>query len=132
MNLTQNINIFNKFIVKAGTTSNLFGLQQVRNKWADWRMIKDQKKRMCIKEKGIDRLRVNTLRKNDVLPAELREIADKEIAALPRDSSIVRIKYRCAFTSRPRGVYMKYRLSRIVWRSLADYNKLSGVQRAMW
>lgn len=61
-----------------------------------------------------------------------KEIAHQDINALPRDSSIVRIRSRCAVTSRPRGVVYRWRLSRIVWRQLADYNKLSGVQRAMW
>ncbi|EDW66105.1 28S ribosomal protein S14, mitochondrial [Drosophila novamexicana] len=108
------------------------GLQQVRTKYADWRMIRDVKRRKCVSEHAKERLRVNSLRKNDILPIELREVADAEIAAFPRDSSLVRVRERCALTSRPRGVVHKYRLSRIVWRHLADYNKLSGVQRAMW
>ncbi|XP_073828512.1 mitochondrial ribosomal protein S14 [Musca autumnalis] len=108
------------------------GFQQVRNKWADWKMIRDVKRRKCVTEHAKERLRVNALRKNDILPVELREIADAEIAAFPRDSCLVRVRERCALTSRSRGVVHKYRLSRIVWRHLADYNKLSGVQRAMW
>ena len=60
-----------------------------------------------------------------------QEIADQEVAALPRDSNYIRVRHRCALTSRPRGVVFKWRLSRIVWRHLADYNKLAGVQRAM-
>ncbi|XP_034649882.1 28S ribosomal protein S14, mitochondrial [Drosophila subobscura] len=109
-----------------------FGLQQVRTKYADWKMIRDVKRRKCVSEHSEDRLRVNSLRKNDILPIELREMANAEIAAFPRDSSLVRVRERCSLTSRPRGVVHKYRLSRIVWRQLADYNKLSGVQRAMW
>ncbi|KAI9581662.1 28S ribosomal protein S14, mitochondrial-like [Glossina fuscipes] len=107
-------------------------LQQIRTKYADWRMIRDVKRRKCVKEHAVERLRVKALRKNDILHAELREVADAEIAAFPRDSCLVRVRERCALTSRSRGVVHKYRLSRIVWRHLADYNKLSGVQRAMW
>ncbi|GFG38725.1 hypothetical protein Cfor_07032 [Coptotermes formosanus] len=106
--------------------------QQIRNKYADWRMLKDVKRRRTVKEFGAERMRINSLRKNDILPQELREIADHEVAALPRDSNYIRIRHRCALTSRPRGVVFKWRLSRIVWRHLADYNKLAGVQRAMW
>lgn len=95
-------------------------------------MKKDYLKRQTIKEHHIDRLRTNALRKNDVLPLELREIADAEIHAQPRNSSITRIVQRCAVTSRPRGNVLRWRLSRFVFRHLADYNKLSGVQRAMW
>uniref|UniRef100_A0A3B5KRL9 Mitochondrial ribosomal protein S14 n=1 Tax=Xiphophorus couchianus TaxID=32473 RepID=A0A3B5KRL9_9TELE len=57
---------------------------------------------------------------------------DKEIAALPRDSCPVRIRNRCVFTSRPRGVKRRWRLSRIVFRHLADHNQMSGILRARW
>ncbi|XP_053678914.1 28S ribosomal protein S14, mitochondrial [Anopheles nili] len=109
-----------------------FQVQQVRYKWADWRMIKDYKRRQCVIQHADARLRVNSLRKNTVLPTELQDIASKEIDAFPRDSSLVRVRERCAVTSRPRGIVHKWRVSRIVWRHMADYNKLSGVQRAMW
>lgn len=95
-------------------------------------MIKDAKRRRVVAEHAVDRLRVNSLRKNNILPIELREIADREINAFPRDSNVIRLRECCALTSRPRGTVFRYRLSRIVWRHLADYNKLSGVQRAMW
>lgn len=62
----------------------------------------------------------------------LQELADKEIAALPRDSCPVRIRNRCVMTSRPRGVKRRWRLSRIVFRHLADHNQMSGIIRARW
>jgi small subunit ribosomal protein S14 len=46
--------------------------QQIRNKYADWRMIKDVKRRKTLKEFGAERMRINSLRKNDILPQELR------------------------------------------------------------
>lgn len=96
-------------------------------------MLKDYKRRMMVKEHAIDRIRLNTVKKNDVLPFELREVAGKELHNnFPRDSCFIRIRERCAITSRPRGCVIKFRVSRIVFRDLADYNKLSGVQRAMW
>ncbi|XP_010170699.2 28S ribosomal protein S14, mitochondrial, partial [Antrostomus carolinensis] len=67
-----------------------------------------------------------------VLPEELQEVADKEIANLPRDSCPVRIRNRCVLTSRPRGVKRRWRLSRIVFRHFADHAQMSGIQRAMW
>lgn len=95
-------------------------------------MIRDVKRRKLATEMAPERLRVNSLRKNNILPPELREIADAEISAFPLDSTPLRICKRCAITSRPRGVVNRWRVSRIVFRHLADYNKLSGVQRAMW
>lgn len=95
-------------------------------------MLKDYKRRMMVKDNAIDRIRLNTVKRNDVLPFELREVAAKELHNFPRDSCFVRIRERCAITSRPRGCVKKFRVSRIVFRDLADYNKLSGMQRAMW
>ncbi|KAH0618243.1 hypothetical protein JD844_017258 [Phrynosoma platyrhinos] len=113
----------------------MFGLPclgQVRSYYVDWRMLRDVKRRKMAFEYADQRLRLNALRKNKILPKELQEVADKEIAALPRDSCPVRIRNRCVLTSRPRGVVWRWRLSRIVFRHLADHAQLSGVQRAMW
>lgn len=61
-----------------------------------------------------------------------QELAGKELSALPRDAHVLRTTNRCVITSKPRGVVPGWRLSRIVWRAQADYNKLSGVTRAWW
>ncbi|XP_074859243.1 small ribosomal subunit protein uS14m [Carettochelys insculpta] len=105
---------------------------QVRGYYVNWRMLRDVKRRKMAYEYADERLRINALRKNNILPKELQEIADKEIAALPRDSCPVRIRNRCVLTSRPRGVKRRWRLSRIVFRHLADHGQMSGIQRAMW
>ncbi|KAM9501357.1 small ribosomal subunit protein uS14m [Clarias gariepinus] len=107
-------------------------LEQVRSYYVDWRMLRDVKRRQMAYEYADTRLRINAIRKNTLLPKELQEVADKEIAALPRDSCPVRIRNRCVITSRPRGVKRRWRLSRIVFRHLADHNQMSGIQRAMW
>lgn len=51
---------------------------------------------------------------------------------LPKDSRIKMLHIRCAITGRSRGLLKAYRLSRLCWRDLADYNKLSGVIKACW
>ncbi|XP_042190701.1 28S ribosomal protein S14, mitochondrial isoform X1 [Callorhinchus milii] len=107
-------------------------VELVRNYYADWRMLRDVKRRKMAFDYADERRRINAIRKNTILPKELQEVADKEIAALPRDSCPVRIRNRCIFTSRPRAVKRRWRLSRIVFRHLADHNQMSGIQRAMW
>nr|XP_061795535.1 small ribosomal subunit protein uS14m-like [Nerophis lumbriciformis] len=107
-------------------------VEQVRAYYVDWRMLRDVKRRKMAFDYADERLRINSLRKNTILPKELQEMADKEIAALPRDSCPVRIRNRCVMTSRPRGVKRRWRLSRIVFRHLADHNQMSGVLRARW
>nr|CAG4651530.1 EOG090X0MNX [Simocephalus serrulatus]SVE94661.1 EOG090X0MNX [Simocephalus serrulatus] len=114
-------------------TNNLVKLDQpARSNWTDWRMMKDNRRRKLLVQHQPDRVRMQALKKNDILPVEITEMGRQMLSELPRDSSILRVRNRCAVTSRPRGIVTRWRLSRIVWRSLADYNKLSGVQRAMW
>lgn len=95
-------------------------------------MKRDYLRRMCVKNEHATRLRLNGIRKNTILPKELREVADVEIANEPVRSSITYLTNRCAVTSRGRGVVLRWRLSRFIFRHLADYNKFAGVQRAMW
>ncbi|XP_059049369.1 small ribosomal subunit protein uS14m [Achroia grisella] len=129
----MNLNISNlaNFILKSHSVPG-FGYQQVRNKWANWLMIRDVKRRRMSADNYLERTRINALRKNDVLPVEIRELADKDINKFEMNAIPLRINNRCVVTSRPRGIVKEWRMSRIVWRHLADYNKLSGVQRAMW
>jgi small subunit ribosomal protein S14 len=106
---------------------------QVRTHYANWQMIRDVKRRKLVKEYYQQRLLVNALRRNSILPHEIRVLADYDIQQFPRDSCRTRLNNRCVITSRrPQSTVMPHRLSRIWWRHLADYNKLSGVARAMW
>lgn len=51
-------------------------------------------------ENFLERTRINALRKNDVLPLEIREIADKEINKFALNATPLRINNRCVVTSR--------------------------------
>lgn len=95
-------------------------------------MKRDYLRRKLVEKENIKRLRINALRKNTILPRELQEVADAEIAALPYRSSITHLTNRCTVTSRSRGNVLRWRISRFVFRHLTDYNKMSGVQRAHW
>jgi small subunit ribosomal protein S14 len=51
---------------------------------------------------------------------------------LPRNSSPVRIKNRCAVSGRSRGYMRDFGLSRISFRELAREGKIPGVKKASW
>lgn len=51
---------------------------------------------------------------------------------LPRDSSQVRQRNRCAITGRPRGVYRKFGLCRNKLRELAMRGEIPGLVKASW
>jgi small subunit ribosomal protein S14 len=51
---------------------------------------------------------------------------------LPRNSSPVRLRNRCALTGRPRGVYSKFGLGRCKLRDIAMSGKIPGIIKASW
>ncbi|MFP4144513.1 MAG: 30S ribosomal protein S14 [Phycisphaeraceae bacterium] len=69
--------------------------------------------------------------------AELRRKlkAEGDYAALqrlPRDASPTRLRNVCALTGRTRGVYRKFKISRIKLRELALEGKIPGMRKASW
>lgn len=58
--------------------------------------------------------------------------AQRELALLPRNSSLVRYRNRCAITGRARGYFGKFGVSRLTLREFASGGLLPGVTRASW
>ena len=63
---------------------------------------------------------------------EERFAARMKLAKLPRNSSKVRVRNRCELTGRPRGVYRKFRMSRIAVRDLASTGRIPGMVKSSW
>ena len=55
-----------------------------------------------------------------------------KLAKIPRNSTRVRVRNRCALTGRPRGYHRKMGISRNMLRSLATQGLLPGVIKASW
>lgn len=51
---------------------------------------------------------------------------------LPKNSSKVRLRNRCALTGRPRGHVRMFGICRIKFRDLASEGKIPGVTKASW
>ena len=70
---------------------------------------------------------------NDVTAtAENRFEARMKFQALPRNSSPVRLRNRCALTGRPRGVFSKFGIGRSKLRDLMMSGQVPGVTKASW
>ena len=54
------------------------------------------------------------------------------LAKLPRDSSPTRSHLRCEITGRSKGVFRKFKISRIMLRELALAGKIPGLRKASW
>ena len=65
--------------------------------------------------------------------SELKAAGDYEaLARLPRNSSPTRLRRLCQITGRPRGVYRKFKVSRIALRDLALDGLIPGMKKASW
>jgi small subunit ribosomal protein S14 len=60
-----------------------------------------------------------------------REAMDK-LKKLPRDSSPVRMRNRCALSGRPNGFYRKFGLARTKLREQTMEGNIPGVRKASW
>jgi small subunit ribosomal protein S14 len=58
--------------------------------------------------------------------------AQRKLTRMPRNSSPVRQRNRCAITGRPRAYIRKYGVSRITFRELASQGKIPGVIKSSW
>ncbi len=54
------------------------------------------------------------------------------LSKIPRNASKVRIRNRCVLTGRSRGIYRKFKLSRIVFRELASKGHIPGITKSSW
>ena len=70
--------------------------------------------------------------KNRKLPLDERFNAQLKLAKLPRNSAKIRIRNRCEMTGRPRGVYRKFKISRIALRELASKGIIPGMTKSSW
>ena len=93
---------------------------------------KNKKRERLVKQYAAKRARLKAVADNDSLPMEERFTARLKLAELPRNSSKVRVRNRCELSGRPRGVYRKFKLSRIALRALASTGQIPGMVKASW
>jgi small subunit ribosomal protein S14 len=93
---------------------------------------KNKKRERLAKQYSAKRARLKAIADDDSLPMEERFTARLKLAELPRNSSKVRIRNRCELSGRPRGVYRKFKLSRIALRALASTGQIPGMVKASW
>ena len=91
----------------------------------------DMVKRL-VKQYASRREALKKIANDENLPLEERFAARLKLAALPRNSSKVRIRNRCVLTGRPRGYYRKLKMSRIALRELSAAGQIPGMVKSSW
>jgi len=93
---------------------------------------RNKKRERMVKQQAARRSRLKDAACNEKLPLEERFAARLKLAELPRNSSPVRVRNRCALSGRPRGTYRKFKLSRIALRNLASTGQIPGMVKSSW
>ena len=91
----------------------------------------DSRMALINKEKN-KRQNLKDILKNKSVSFEERFDAQRKLSKLPRNSSKVRYRNRCAITGRPRGYVGFFGVSRIMLRSYAAFGMMTGVRKSSW
>ncbi len=95
--------------------------------------IERNKKRRAMAARYADkRAELKAIADDQSRSPEERFAARMKLAKLPRNSSKVRVRNRCELTGRPRGVYRKFKMSRIAVRDLASTGRIPGMVKSSW
>lgn len=93
---------------------------------------KDKRRRKMVQRYAEKRQALKQAIANKEAAPEERFQAALELAKLPRNSSKVRVRNRCQLSGRSRGVYRKFKLSRIALRELGSMGMIPGLVKSSW
>ena len=93
---------------------------------------KNKRRRKLVARYANKRAELKRVAEDESLTLEERFQARLKLAALPRNSSAVRIRNRCEVSGRPRGYYRKLKMSRIALRDLASTGLVPGMVKSSW
>ena len=93
---------------------------------------REQKRRDTVKKFAAKRAELQAAISNMKISDEERAAARLKLQTLPRNSSPVRLRNRCALTGRPRGTYRKFGLGRTKVREFAMRGEIPGIVKASW
>lgn len=93
---------------------------------------REQKRRELVKKFAAKRAELNIAANDITASPEDRREARLKLQNLPRNSSPVRLRNRCALTGRPRGVFSKFGIGRSKLRELMMRGEVPGITKASW
>ena len=93
---------------------------------------RNDKRRKTVKKHAARRAELTAIATNPKVSQEERYEARLKLQKLPRDSSPVRVRNRCALTGRSRGTFRKFGLGRNKLREIAMRGEIPGIIKASW
>lgn len=95
-------------------------------------IVKNEKRRRMAANQDERRAELRKKLKDPNLSFEEKQEAMFKLQAMPRNGARVRVLNRCQISGRPKAVYRKFKVSRIVLRELAHAGQLPGMRKASW
>ena len=93
---------------------------------------REKKRRNIVQKFAAKRAELKAIMASSSASEEEKAQAREQFQKLPRDSSPVRLRNRCALTGRPREVFKKFGLARGKLREIALRGEIPGVIKASW
>ena len=93
---------------------------------------RNKKREKMAKQFAGRRARLKAIVMDREIAPEERFEASMKLAQLPRNSARNRFRLRCEVTGRPRGVYRKFKLGRVMLRDLASQGQIPGMVKSSW
>jgi small subunit ribosomal protein S14 len=95
-------------------------------------VLRNEKRRKLVAKFQAKRTALMAVINDQKASDEDRAAARAKLERLPRDSSPVRVRNRCALTGRPRGYFRKFGLGRNKLRDIAMRGEVPGLAKASW
>ena len=93
---------------------------------------KNERRKKLVKQYAGKYAKLRAIADDESLDESARTIARLKMAELPRNANPTRVRNRCMVTGRPRGVYRKFGLGRVMLRQLATRGMIPGVTKSSW
>ena len=93
---------------------------------------KNERRKLLVKKYAGKYARLKGIADDESQDETERLIARLKLAEIPRNGNPTRVRNRCQLTGRPRGVYRKFGLGRVMLRDLAVRGMIPGVVKSSW
>ena len=93
---------------------------------------KNERRKKLVKQYSGKYARLKAVADDESKDETERLIARPKMAELPRNANPTRVRNRCEITGRPRAVYRKFGLARVMFRQLATRGMIPGVVKSSW
>ncbi|MEL6431072.1 MAG: 30S ribosomal protein S14 [Planctomycetota bacterium] len=93
---------------------------------------KNERRQRLVEKYAARRAEMKSIIESSQATEEAKDEARAKLASFPKNSNPNRVRNRCSFTGRPRAVYRRFGVCRMVLRDLAHEGKIPGMRKSSW